>query len=98
MVAARAFHFVMRRARSSSPPARNVRNTPGDLQEMGTMSRFGRSLVVAASEVLLVGMAAVVAATPGTGVTGNTLVKGTSPGGIVVSSPEKTDVAVLEIT
>ncbi len=62
------------------------------------MSRVRRSFVVATSEFLLVGMAAVVSATPGTGVSGTILAKGTSPNGIVVSSREKTDVAVLEIT
>jgi len=62
------------------------------------MSRVRRSFVGATSELLLVGMAAVVSATPGTGVSGTILAKGTSPNGIVVSSREKTDVAVLEIT
>jgi len=62
------------------------------------MSRVRRSFVVATSEFLLVGMAAVASATPGTGVSGTILAKGTSPNGIVVSSREKTDVAVLEIT
>ena len=62
------------------------------------MSRVRRSFVGATSEFLLVGMAAVVSATPGTGVSGTILAKGTSPNGIVVSSREKTDVAVLEIT
>ena len=61
------------------------------------MSRVRRSFVVATSEFLLVGMEAVVSATPGTGVSGTILAKGTSPNGIVVSSREKTDVAVLEI-
>jgi len=42
-------------------------------------------------------MAAAVSATPGTGVSGTVLAKGTSPDGIVVSSREKTDVAVFEI-
>jgi quercetin dioxygenase-like cupin family protein len=62
------------------------------------MSRPGRSLVAVVSELLLIGMAAVVSATPGRGVTGTVLVTGTSPDGIVVTSREKTDVAVLEIT
>lgn len=62
------------------------------------MSRFGRNLVVAASELLLVGMAAVVSATPGTGVSGTILARGTSPDGIVVSSRGATDVIVSEIT
>jgi len=61
------------------------------------MSGFGRSLVVATLGFLLIGMAAVVSATPGTGVSGTVLAKGTSPDGIVVSSREKTDVAVFEI-
>ncbi len=61
------------------------------------MSRFGRSLVVATFGFLLIGMAAAVSATPGTGVSGTVLAKGTSPDGIVVSSREKTDVAVFEI-
>ena len=39
-----------------------------------------------------------VSATAGTGVTGTVLATGTSPDGIVVTSREKTDVAVLEIT
>ena len=43
------------------------------------MSRFGRSFVVAASEFLLVVMTAVMSATPGTGVSGSILAKGTSP-------------------
>ena len=62
------------------------------------MSRFVRSFVVAASEFLLVGMTAVVSATPGTGVSGSILAKGTSPDGIVVSSRGPTDVTVHEIT
>src|SRR5688572_18595975 len=62
------------------------------------MNRFGRSFVVAASGFLLLGMTTVVSATPGTGVSTATLARGTSPDGIVVSSREKTDVAVLEIT
>jgi len=45
-----------------------------------------------------VGTATVVSATSGTGVTGTVLGTGTSPDGIVVTSREKTDVAVLEIT
>jgi len=61
------------------------------------MSRFGASLVVATFGFLLIGMAAAVSATPGTGVSGTVLAKGTSPDGIVVSSREKTDVAVFEI-
>src|SRR5437870_3190727 len=71
---------------------------PGRVQGRGAMSRVRRSFVVATSEFLLVGMAAVVSATPGTGGSGTILAKGTSPNGIVVSSREKTDVAVLEIT
>ena len=61
------------------------------------MSRFGRSFVVVASEFLLVVMTAVVSATPGTGVSGSILAKGTSPDGIAVSSCGTTDVPVHEI-
>lgn len=62
------------------------------------MSRFRRSFVVAASMLLLVGMPAVVSATPGTRVSGTILAKGTSPNGIVVSGRGTTDVTVREIT
>jgi len=62
------------------------------------MSRFGRSFVVAASGFLLIGMPAVVSATPGTGVSGTILAKGMSPDGIVISSHGPTDVSVHEIT
>ncbi len=62
------------------------------------MSTVARRLVVLAVELLVVGTTAVASATPGTGVSSTTLAKGMSPGGIVVSSPEKTDVSVLEIT
>jgi hypothetical protein len=43
-------------------------------------------------------MTAVVSATPGTGVSGRILAKGTSPDGIVISSRGTTDVTVHEIT
>ena len=62
------------------------------------MSRFGRSLVVAVAEFLLVGMPAVVSATPGMGVNSTIVAKGTSPDGIVVESHGPTDVTVREIT
>lgn len=52
---------------------------------------------MATSQLLLVGMTVVVSATPGTGVSSTILAKGTAADGIVVSSREKTDVAVLEI-
>jgi len=61
------------------------------------MSRFRRSFVVAASTLLLVGMRAVVSATPGTGVSGTILAKGTSHDGIVVSGSGTTDVTVGEL-
>jgi quercetin dioxygenase-like cupin family protein len=63
-----------------------------------TMSRFGRTLIATAEGLLVLATTAVVSATPGTGVRSAVLAKGTSPDGIVVSSREKTDVAVLEIT
>ena len=62
------------------------------------MSSFRRTLLVVASECLLVGMTAAVSATPGTGVSGGILAKGTSPNGIVVSGRGPTDVTVNEIT
>ena len=62
------------------------------------MSRFRGSLVAAVSILLLVGMPAVVSATPGTGVSDTILAKGTSPDGIVVSGRGTTDVTVGEIT
>ena len=49
------------------------------------MTRFRRTLVVAASELLLLaGVTATGSATPGTGVSDTILAKGTSPNGIVV--------------
>jgi hypothetical protein len=60
------------------------------------MSKFGRSLVVAVAEFLLVGMPAVVSATPGMGVSSTIVAKGTSPDGIVVSSHGPTEVTVGE--
>jgi quercetin dioxygenase-like cupin family protein len=62
------------------------------------MSRLRRSLVLAASTLLLVGGPAGVSATPGTGVSGTILAKGTSPDGIVVGGRGTTDVTVREIT
>jgi quercetin dioxygenase-like cupin family protein len=62
------------------------------------MTAFDRRLVVTTSVFLLVGMTAGASATPSTGVSSTTFAKGTSPDGIVVSSREKTDVAVLQIT
>lgn len=62
------------------------------------MSRLGRSLIVVVSECLLVGMTVAASATPGTGVSGGILAKGTSPDGIVVSSRGPTNVSVHEIT
>jgi len=51
-----------------------------------------------ATVILVLGIATPAPATPGTGVSGTTLANGTSPDGIVVTSREKTDVAVHEIT
>src|SRR5947208_1634171 len=63
------------------------------------MTRFRRTLVGAASELLLLaGVTATGSATPGTGVSDTILAKGTSPNGIVVGSRGITDVAVREIT
>jgi len=63
------------------------------------MTRFRRTLVVAASELLLLaGVTATGSATPGTGVSDTILAKGTSPNGIVVGSRGNTEVAVREIT
>ena len=62
------------------------------------MSRFRRSFVVGVSGFLLVGIPAVVSATPGTGVSDTILAKGTSPAGIVVSGRGTTDVTVREMT
>ena len=62
------------------------------------MSRLGRSLVVVVSECLLVGMTVAASATPGTGVSGGILAKGTAPDGIVVESHGPTDMTVREIT
>jgi quercetin dioxygenase-like cupin family protein len=57
-----------------------------------------RSLVVAASTLLPVGLPALVSATPGNGVSGTILAKGTSPEGIAVRGRGATDVTVREIT
>ncbi|MBC8123461.1 MAG: cupin domain-containing protein [Gemmatimonadaceae bacterium] len=62
------------------------------------MSRFRRSLVVATSMLFLVGMPAVVSATPGTKVSGTILARGTSPDGIVVNGSGTTEVTIREIT
>ena len=61
------------------------------------MSRLGWSGVVATG-VPLLGLMAAVSATPGSGVSSVTLAKGTSRDGVVITSREKTDVTVLEIT
>jgi len=61
------------------------------------MSSIGRCLVATVLPFLF-GTAAPVSATPGTGVSGTILATGTSPDGIMVTSRQKTDVAVLEIT
>ena len=62
------------------------------------MSRLQGSLVLAASMSLLVGVPAVVSATPGAGISETTLAKGTSPDGIVIGGRGTTDVIVREIT
>src|SRR5262245_46103393 len=61
------------------------------------MSSIGRYIVATVLKFLF-GTEAPVSATPGTGVSGTILATGTSPDGIMVTSRQKTDVAVLEIT
>jgi len=62
------------------------------------MSPCRGRLVAAAVGLIVVASTALACATPGRGVSSTVLAKGTSSDGIVVSSREKTDVAMLEIT
>jgi quercetin dioxygenase-like cupin family protein len=62
------------------------------------MSRLVWSLGVATTVYLLAAVAAMVSATPGTGVSSASMAKGTAANGIAVESPGKTDVAMFEIT